>query len=222
MPLVIASYSARRFITLAGALLMAGFISTPRCETTPAITVLAPNGGERLIVGDHVHLRWTEDSARVGMVELSMSCDSGAKWTNLLDNAIAAADSNWNDCVWVIRDTLIDNRNLFNIKNVPILGKELLFKVNVYGMLSINDISDSFFVVVRNTSTLKEGAISSRALSHNIPETRLQIIQDIPKGAAAFWTINGRMARLEKASLRPFSLVAEFKQGSIPGLLQEE
>jgi kumamolisin len=56
----------------------------PKSENGPAISLLAPNGGETLQAGALFHIRWTSSGINPGTsLTLSFSKDSGAHWKNL-------------------------------------------------------------------------------------------------------------------------------------------
>lgn len=59
--------------------------------TTPAVTMVAPNGGETLTGGSTQNINWT--SANVANVRLEYTLDNGANWTLITSSTAASAGS---------------------------------------------------------------------------------------------------------------------------------
>jgi hypothetical protein len=68
----------------------------------PAITVIAPNGGENLTVGTTSTIRWTTQDV-AGMARVSYSTDNGGTWTEI--TTVAAVDQSYG---WLVPDAVTD------------------------------------------------------------------------------------------------------------------
>jgi len=90
------------------------------------ITILSPNGGENLLVGDIVPINWTW-TAVIDSVKVEYSTNSGGTWTPVETKTL-----NDSICGW-------------NIPNKP--GNSYLVKVTDASNPSILDISDNLFSV---------------------------------------------------------------------------
>ncbi|MBD3419407.1 MAG: hypothetical protein GF398_04740 [Chitinivibrionales bacterium] len=107
----------------------------------PALTLLAPNGSERVRPGDSLEIRWQADTNRVDAVMLYYSLDNGANWSLLTPNRTLGAST--------------DGRGLGKfIWRLPYSGARRLtsnacrVKVQQYNS-SHQDMSDNAFEIMR-------------------------------------------------------------------------
>lgn len=65
-------------------------------ESPPSdtLTLVAPNGGERLLVGATTHLRWNT-RGNVSAVDLQLSLDGGASWAPIASNVVNTGAYSW-------------------------------------------------------------------------------------------------------------------------------
>lgn len=100
---------------------------------TPAITVLSPNGGERLSVGDSLVVTWRCDTTQVNDVFVQMSTNDGESWFDLtVGGSIDTDDPRWGRFAFPVSADLVSDF--------------ALVRVVEYGG-SRNDASDAAFSV---------------------------------------------------------------------------
>nr|NIO82508.1 hypothetical protein [Candidatus Aminicenantes bacterium]NIQ68369.1 hypothetical protein [Candidatus Aminicenantes bacterium]NIT24412.1 hypothetical protein [Candidatus Aminicenantes bacterium] len=83
-----------------------GVFSIVLPSSPPTITVIAPNGGEQLIVGSSIHITWLAlnmEEPRID-VKIEYSVNGGQDWTIITE----AVDNN-GDYDWIVPDTPSDN-----------------------------------------------------------------------------------------------------------------
>lgn len=100
-------------------------------KTPPNVTVIFPNGGETLVVGDTVHLDWSAwDVNGVDSVTVHLSTDNGGGWTS------------------VAVDTRNDPARAWAVP--PLISDSCLLRVNAYDPYLNEgfDVSDSVFSIV--------------------------------------------------------------------------
>src|SRR5207244_12372513 len=74
----------------------------PIDNQAPAVSVLAPNGGESLVVGSTFTITWTAtDNTGVANVDLAYSTDGGATYPNVIATGIANSGS----FAWTVPNT---------------------------------------------------------------------------------------------------------------------
>ena len=70
------------------------------------VSLLSPNGGESLSIGDTLHIRWKTDES-VNSIGLQISIDSAKTWIPITrTRSVSLQDLNWGDYPWVIPDSL--------------------------------------------------------------------------------------------------------------------
>jgi hypothetical protein len=100
------------------------------------ITVLQPNGGERLSVGDSLIVTWTCDTAQVNDVFVQMSTNDGESWVDLtVGGSIDTHDLRWGRFAYPL--------------SADLASDAALVRVVEYGG-SRNDVSDAAFSVMSN------------------------------------------------------------------------
>lgn len=81
----------------------------------PPVSLLYPNGGETLRIGDTLTIRWKTDTV-IASCGISLSVDSGAKWLPLTRlRSVASGDPDWENFKFVIPDSL-DRLSLVSAK----------------------------------------------------------------------------------------------------------
>jgi hypothetical protein len=105
----------------------AAFTVVPRRD--PAITVAAPNGGERFAIDSVVEVRWSAENIG-GDVAIAYSIDGGANWKNAGTASAALGSFTW---------------------RVPASETELGL-IRVSSSAGASDISDAHFAIVRPAS----------------------------------------------------------------------
>ncbi|WP_420576460.1 T9SS type A sorting domain-containing protein [Ekhidna sp.] len=98
----------------------------------PAITVLTPNGGENVTVGEEYEITWsTTNISPSDLIEIRLSTNGGDTYSILNDGTFSMYNGSYN---WTIPD-LEGNNNLIQIANTT---------------LGIEDVSDATFSIVPN------------------------------------------------------------------------
>ena len=102
-------------------------------NTPPTVTVISPNGGESVAVGDTAFLSWSaQDPGGVDSVSIYLSTDNGAGWT-----PIALGIPNEPDLAWEVP---------------PLVSDSCLLRIYAYDYYSNegSDVSDSVFSIIDN------------------------------------------------------------------------
>jgi hypothetical protein len=106
-------------------------------EGMPPILVTAPNGGEKVGIGDTLNIRWIADSL-VTSVGIQISLDSGLSWHAVTRRkSVQLTDADWGDYRWPIPDTL-DGASLVS-------GKAMISVYDYFG--ADRDRSDEVFAI---------------------------------------------------------------------------
>lgn len=103
-------------------------------ETIKTITLLTPNGSEAFIIGDTTNITW--ESKNISALKISYTIDGGISWRGIVDTVPAVNKS----IRWIIPNS-ITTKGLIEIKSIE--------------DASIKDISNSFFKINPDSSTLK-------------------------------------------------------------------
>ncbi|MEQ9466757.1 MAG: T9SS type A sorting domain-containing protein [Ekhidna sp.] len=107
-------------------------VFTIQAAPSPSVTVLTPNGGEALKVGDSYEISWsTANISGSDLIEIRLSTDGGDNYSILNDGTFAMYGGSYN---WTIPD-LQGSNNLIQVANTS---------------LGINDVSDATFEIVPN------------------------------------------------------------------------
>jgi hypothetical protein len=116
--------------------------STPVLLDT-GMHLIAPTGGEHLVVGQTIRVRWGMSVAGQG-VSLYVSPDEGQAWYIITGlNSIAVADSNWGNFGWTIPASL---------QGHSLVSTTCMIKVAEYFRPTLFDESDSVFTISPATS----------------------------------------------------------------------
>ncbi|MCK4765211.1 MAG: S8 family serine peptidase, partial [Candidatus Aminicenantes bacterium] len=129
-------------------------------QSSPALRITSPNGGERLTIGYSYPITWTSNSAS-DYIRIEYSTDNGTSWTYI---TITANDGNYN---WTIPDSQADNC-LLRIK-----------ETDGYP----TDVSDTVFSIVPQSSIIIISPNGGETLpvgsSHTITWTSNGILDDL-------------------------------------------
>lgn len=110
---------------------------SPRNVVLPSITLLTPNGGQMLFVGNTCEITWESAGSLSAFVDIEYSLDGGANWFSLKQKALNIGSYDWD----VHRDAV---------------GDEVLIKVEASdGTSTYSDQSDADFPV-ESTSPQRE------------------------------------------------------------------
>jgi hypothetical protein len=96
----------------------------------PTIHVLSPNGGERIVAGNSFNITWSSTSQNIANVRIDFSIDGGATYAT----TVVTSTQNTGSYLW---------------NPVPnVSSSQCKIKISDASNITINDISDSNFVVV--------------------------------------------------------------------------
>ena len=89
-------------------------VFTISAVATPSITVVTPNGGESLTVGDSYEITWTDENIPgTDLIEIRLSTDGGSNYSILNDGTFSMYSGSYS---WTVPDNEGDN-NLIQIAN---------------------------------------------------------------------------------------------------------
>ena len=103
-------------------------IQTITVQEAPSITVNSPNGGEIWCQGTSHNITWS--ATAVQNVDIAISSDNGANYTNLVTN-LSASSGSW---TW-------------NIPSNQTPGNQYLIRISKSSDLSVADVSNSTFII---------------------------------------------------------------------------
>jgi hypothetical protein len=115
----------------------------------PLITVIAPDGGEKYMIGDTMHIRWIADSLQINNVDVFVSFNDGLDWNPVnVVSSIRRTDPEWGNYAWTIPDSLhlLDN-------NVSVVSDRCLVRVSKYAYVDVAGYSDSTFSIANRGNT---------------------------------------------------------------------
>jgi hypothetical protein len=121
----------------------------------PVITVLSPNGGERLTVGQTVTIRWQADVSQTCANIILLSINGGRSYDLVTPSSLNCADAQWGAYQWTIPATW---------GGKSIVTDSAKIKVQDYETASMNDVSDSFFGIRSGASVVRMGPRSGRVM----------------------------------------------------------
>lgn len=174
-----------------------GTIQNDDDATAPAVTVLAPNGGENLIVGNPVSILWNAtDNLAVSTVDILLSRDGGATYPEVLALGIANSGAfGW------------------NVAGPPVAAGQAFLQVKAHDAdcNTGSDLSDAGFQISDPVTAVQEsGPVTEFALGNVYPNpTRgtAQVDFQLPREASVHVTIvdvRGReVAPILSSSLPP-------------------
>ena len=118
----------------------------------PAVTVLAPNGGEVLVPGTNTLVGWSAtDATGVTGVDLEWSSDGGSTW-----NPLATSEANDGSFTWLVPSTITS------------LGLVRVTAHDAAGNTG-SDVSDAVFAIVNPAGGVGDGPVTAFALAPVTP-----------------------------------------------------
>lgn len=104
--------------------------------STPRITVLSPNGGTALKVGEPVKISWIADQRYITDVNVTLLTNAGADEEKLnTGGSISVSDSQWADYVWTPERAHVGENNLIRVEKYD------------YSDPLETDVSDTLFAI---------------------------------------------------------------------------
>jgi len=82
-----------------------GSATEPAPDPNAEIVITSPKGGERLLIGDTLRLKWIVQGKGVddvNAVNIELSPDSGKTWVGLINKSVPVDDVRWGDFPWKI------------------------------------------------------------------------------------------------------------------------
>jgi len=123
---------------------LCGLLLWPVLLWSNAITILSPNGGEKLRIWESLEITWTAESSVTEAVPW-ISVDGGDNFTRISTESIDRNNPSWGHYLWTIPDTLHDL-----LYDRSTLSDSCIVKVTDYNSPPQSgkwDISDAFFSV---------------------------------------------------------------------------
>jgi hypothetical protein len=111
------------FLTLiAGGLSLSGCDSSdpagPAGDPNAQIVILSPAGGEKLMVGETLHIKWKTQGKgleEVNSVNIEITPDDGKTWLTLLNRSIGTEDGGWGDYPWIVLGSMARTGTYFQL-----------------------------------------------------------------------------------------------------------
>ncbi|MEQ8240950.1 MAG: Ig-like domain-containing protein, partial [Cyclobacteriaceae bacterium] len=102
--------------------------STNFGAASPSVTILSPNGGEELTVGETYEITWTDNFAGSDLIEIRLSTNGGESFSILNDGQFSTYNGSYS---WIVPDNIGTN-NLIQIANTS---------------QEVQDVSDGVFTI---------------------------------------------------------------------------
>lgn len=114
--------------------------------STPPIQVVAPNGGEKLVVGRKITVEWNGDCNEIAGVELKISPDNGKSWVSIdATGTVNCGTANWERYEWTIPATL---------GGISLVSDQCLVMVTEYNGPA-KDMSDATFEIASGATVMR-------------------------------------------------------------------
>lgn len=183
--------------------------------STPGITVLSPNTGDALKVGEPVTISWIADRRFITDVNITLLTNAGAGEEKLnTGGSISVSDSQWANYVWTPEAKHVGENNLIRVEKYD------------YSDLLETDVSDSLFAI-RGEAHVKPrhgpGLPSPGSFGILVRGTLIHIRNRVPAvERARLFTASGQAIALrKKAHTRYLQIEAERKASGVHLLLVE-
>lgn len=149
-----------------------GGSSTP---TKPPVTVLSPNGGETLRIGDTLTVTWEWDTSITGGVAIWLSVDDGDEWKIITPASIPSHAPN-------------STRGSFKYKipatlgTVSAMSTSCRIRVNEYSLTTITDESNAVFTITSAAPVAVDGVTRSATRGVEVVHTGSQVVFRVDGG----------------------------------------